>query len=328
MGEIIKFDNSINKNNNQIMSIFKNEIEHIKNIRSKFSDEDEDIVKDLDFLEGYLTNLTIKYKEKNWKTESSQNKFINSYNCLKSDLKDEDDVWKAFFFSEFIYFSDINSGLIYEDDEYIKMIINAIDNNMQNFDINNSILINKIINDVRKSIIKNLFHNDENDETYKMVNVVEGIVDGFDLLTIFNWYKDDNLEDIYDKEDLQNGILTIDRIYNYYKDQEEIVSLIKEASFYSEHGFDEKYDDSEEMLKIKIINGIKFINNFPEEYKLYFIQLVRRINSKKSIDEELYEIIKLTNLYLSMGEQITEYDFEDLNHYLDLVEVKIKNKSL
>lgn len=327
MGKIIKYNNNINKNNDQIMSIFNNEIKNIKHIRSSFDEDNEDIIKDLDFLEGYLTNLTVKYKDKNWKTESTQTRFIDSYNFLKKDMKNEDEVWKAFFFSEFIYFADINSGLIHEDNDYIKMIINAIDTNTEDLDISNSFLIKEIINDVRKPIIKRLFQKKEEDETYKMINVIEGIIDGFDLLTIFNWYKDDNLEEDYEKEDLQNGILTIDRIYNYYKEQEEIISLIKEATFYSKHSLDEKYDDSEDVFKIKIINSIKLIKKFPEEYKFYYIQLVRRINSRKLIDQELYELIELTNLYINMGDQITEYDFEDLNHYLDLIEDKYKNKS-
>ena len=66
MGDIVKFDNRISDTNNDILNIFKTEINNIKNLRSDF-DDDDFFVEEFDYLEGYLSNLLLTYKNRNWK---------------------------------------------------------------------------------------------------------------------------------------------------------------------------------------------------------------------------------------------------------------------
>lgn len=329
MGDIVKFDNRISETNGEIINIFKTEINNIKTLRNDF-DEDDDYIKDLDYLEGYLTALSIKYEDKTWKSKNVQDKFIDLYNSFKDKLKDEDDVWKVFFFSELIYFTDINSSLIKDNKEYVYRVIRGIDTNIEDIGIDNKKLINEIIVDVRKNVIRNLFIDKESkDEDEKMVNVVEGIVNGDNLLTIYSWYKDDNLEEDEDlNKDLQNGIITLDRVSDYYIRKEELVNLLKYTDFYINNKDEEEYIDDEHFRRMDILCKIDLLKSYPEEYKFYYLQLARKINSKKDINLELKEITELTDLYLTMGEQITEYDYEDLDYFVEMVGGKNENRRL
>ena len=328
MNNIIKFDNSINETSESIKLIFNKELKNIKNLRKKFDENNGDIINDLDYLEGYISNLIVKHRDKNWKPKNTEKKFVDLYNSFNERLKDDDEVWKVFFLSEFIYFSDVNSSLLNEDEDYINLIVTAIDTNLENFNISDTNTIKRIINDVRKNVIKNLFKNIDSEDVEKMVDIVEGIASGINLLTINGWYKDDNIDYEDENDNLQTGILTLDRVYNYYKKQEDMEDLIKYTSFYRNHDIDEEYDDSEEKRRMGIINSILLLKKYPEEYKLYYLDLARNINAKRLIDEELHEIIGLTSLYLKMGEQITEYDYEDLKHYVDLLERSYNNKNI
>ena len=329
MGDIVKFDNRISDTNNDILNIFKTEINNIKNLRSDF-DDDDFFVEEFDYLEGYLSNLLLTYKNRNWKSKNVQERFIELYDNMKNKLKEDDEVWKAFFFSELIYFTDINSSLINNNDDYVYMVVKGIDSNIEDIGIDNKNLISNIINSVDKKVIKNLFANKESDEDeYKMINVVEGIVNKDSLLTIYSWYKDDNLDkDENISKDLQNGIITFDRIYDYYIEQEEFVNLMNFANFYNANKDEDEYIDDDHFRRMDIINKIRSLKSFPEEYKFYYLQLARKINSKKDINRELVEITELTDLYLTMGDQITEYDYEDLDHFIEVVGGKYENRGL
>lgn len=299
MGEVIKFNNSINETNDKIKSIFNSVINEINKDINEFTDLDEDTINELKYLENYIRELSLKIENKNWKSKTVEERFIDTYDYFK-EIKD-DELWKVFCISELIYFTDINSSILDENKDYTNLILTALDTNMDEIDINNKEMINKIIDDVQKPIIKNVFNNYDEDQSYKMIDIVDGLSSGIDLLTVSNWYKDEKeLEN--DSYSLKNGILTIDRIYNYYIEQEYYNYLFKKLAL-EQHNNDIEKIEQEHNYNISILNKILLIKSYSESDKLKYIDTIRKINSNYTLEEQLEKVINLTSIYLEHLEE-------------------------
>ena len=129
-------------------------------------------------------------------------------------------------------------------------------------------------------------------------------------------------------EDLQNGILTIDRIYNYYRKKEEIYDLLKLLDQYKNNEELEDYYSNNHLERVNVINAINLIKEFPEDYKLYYIELIRKINKTKDIEKELKQVLELTCFYLNMGDQLEEFDYDDIKHYINMIGGKNEDRRL
>ena len=68
----------------------------------------------------------------------------------------------------------------------------------------------------------------------------------------------------------------------------------------------------------KIIDSIGNIELFDNEYQEIYLKLVRKIIQMRNVDIEIDNLVRLTGLYLEMGAQITEFDMEDIEHYLEI----------
>ena len=106
MGEVIKFNNSINETNDKIKSIFNSVINEINKDINSFSDLDKETIDELKYLENYISKLLLKIENKNWKSRIVEEKFIDIYDYFK-EIK-EDKISQLFYLSELIYFTDIN----------------------------------------------------------------------------------------------------------------------------------------------------------------------------------------------------------------------------
>ena len=175
---------------------------------------------------------------------------------------------------------------------------------MEEINIKNKEMINKIIDDVQKPIIKNVFNNYDEDQSYKMIDIVDGISSGIDLITVSNWYKDEKeLEN--DSYSLKNGILTIDRIYNYYIEQEYYNYLFKKLAL-EQHNEDTKKLEQEHNYNTSILNKILLLNSYSESDKLKYIDTIRKINSNYALEEQIDKVINLTDVYLIHLEETSE----------------------
>ena len=302
MGKVISFNNSINETNDKIKSIFNSVINEINKVINEFTDLDEDTINELKYLENYIRELSLKIENKNWKSKTVEERFIDTYDYFK-EIKD-DELWKVFCISELIYFTDINSSILDENKDYTDLILVALDTNMEEIGIKSKEVINKVISDVEKPIIKNVFNSYDEDKSYKMIDIVDGISSGIDLITVSNWYKDEKeLEN--DSYSLKNGILTIDRIYNYYIEQEYYNYLFKKLAL-EQHNEDTKKLEQEHNYNVSILNKILLLNSYSESDKLKYIDTIRKINSNYALEEQIDKVINLTDVYLIHLEETSE----------------------
>ena len=302
MGKVINFDNSINETNDKIKSIFYSVINEINKVINEFTDLDEDTINELKYLENYIRELSLKIENKNWKSKTVEERFIDTYDYFK-EIKD-DELWKVFCISELIYFTDINSSILDENKDYTNLILVALDTNMEEIGIKSKEVINKVISDVEKPIIKNVFNSYDEDKSYKMIDIVDGLSSGIDLITVSNWYKDEKeLEN--DSYSLKNGILTIDRIYNYYIEQEYYNYLFKKLAL-EQHNEDTKKLEQEHNYNTSILNKILLLNSYSESDKLKYIDTIRKINSNYALEEQIDKVINLTDVYLIHLEETSE----------------------
>ena len=314
MAIIYNFDRGNTVSNDRIKTIFEEAINNSKELRRKYKDDDFYVLDDLDYLEGYVSDLLVKIKDKNWKISKLQDQFLKHYEEYDFNKEYSDEEWNTFFLLELIYLSDINPTLLYEEYYYIDLVVNSINSNFDEFGIDNKDMISKIINNVRKPAVKRLFHTEE-EESYKMDDVVDGIIHDTDLLTIISWFKNTTL-DSSDEDDLDNGILTFDRVFDYYQEQEELLDLNRFKD-YRNNNIDE-YEESIHTHNQIILSNILKFKKYSENSKFNYLELIKVIHRKHNIDEELIDVINLTSLYMQMGNQIDEFDIEDLEHYLKI----------
>lgn len=307
MGQIIEFNNSLNSTNYKIKEIFKETLDDIKKIREE--DMKSEIGNnDLDFLNRYIESLSVKAENGNWKTSAAEEKFIDCYNSFKQ--KNMDKVSKVFLESELIYVSDIDSSILNEDDNYVYSVVSAIDTNSESFGLNNKVMIDKIIKTVKNSTIKKIFADEKNIKR-KMENIIEAIVEGEDILTIYSWYNSDNSDELT----LDNGILTLNKVYDYYMNQAQGVHEMKTYS-YQKTNENAYYEDAEYDRNISSISKILLLKHYPEKYKELYLRIVKSIKENRNLIDQINEVVKLTDFYIENGENIVNFSENDIMLYM------------
>ena len=146
-----------------------------------------------------------------------------------------------------------------------------------------------------------------------MNDIVDGLGKGYNPLLISALYDAD-----YPKDDnLEEGKLTLDRIKDYYLSQEEL-RFYYDSEYIDLETAKKKHDIIEDLLE-----KVSCIKSFSKKYQRIYLDVMKKVIKKHNIDEEIMDVVKLTALYLDHGEQITEFDEEDIEHYLSL---KIDNR--
>ena len=156
MGDIIQFNRNLNSSNNDIQNIFSEIISDLKISLKKVYPEEEELVFELEYFKSYISNMYEKSKERNWKNESKEKKYIEYYNSLKKDSKNLSDLNRTYFLSLFTYCSDINSSLLNEDKDYVKSIVESIDCKIKYNQLPKIKIIESVINDLTRPMIKEL----------------------------------------------------------------------------------------------------------------------------------------------------------------------------
>lgn len=313
MGDVIKFSLEKNNTNNEIKSIFVDLTNRIKNTMS--SVEDQEVLDEFNYLEGYITSLFIKVKNGNWKTEKKEEKYINLFKLFDSEKYAFSNLYKTYFLSLFTYLSDINSSILDEDVEYVDNIVESVDRGMESFKITDKELIGKILKDITKPIIKDVV-NKSDDPRYALYDIIDGLVSGRNVLTVSSWYMNEEKEESIDINEP-----TIDQIRNYYLEQEKYRYIEKS---YNVNDLDSIA--KEHQMNVMFLSSIYLINGFDDNYKKIYIDITKKILSKNNIDEQIKDIINLTKVYLEYDEQIVELDKQDIEHYLRLGGKKYENR--
>jgi len=329
MGDVIKFDNSYNENNAPVFYIFIDVVKQLRRMKEEIVKDFDNTYNELDYLESYIYYLAAKIRIKNWKSSELQDLFISKYHYFKETTLDIDDLLRVYYLSELIYFTDLESGLVKEDNEYITYILKGLDNNLDNIKITDKESIKRILKSIRKPIIKELFKY-EIDETFKMIDIIDSVYNKVDLFTISTWYHEDP-EDEYKKiieDDLLNGILTIDRVYNYYVEQQNLCYLWK---LYKLDRSNKKMSVEESLKhkdKFDTIDKMVSIKSYSERSRFNYLYAIREIASKKSINEEIEDITNLTKFYIKHKKDIDNYSMNQIRKIYKKAKKKVlKNEN-
>ena len=299
MGEIVSFDRS-SKIDKVISKLLKVMVKDIYKER-KNKDEIEDSLFELDFLERSLYTVMAKLEQNGWKNENTKRKFLDHY----SYLFDTYEFNMNFVFHELylVLITDIYPRILYNENKYVASVINGIDLDIHenHEDINYIKDFLEVLNN--QTIIKAVMSDDEKLNDDNIYDIITSYKEGKDIATIVSYFNE--AEDI---EVLDNGIITIDRIQNYYLFQTELLFTTLNNS-----DIEEKNNIIDYNSYINTFNEITSINFYPEKYKTIYIDIIiKNINSNKSDIERLKFARALTEIYYENEESIGTLDYDDI----------------
>lgn len=297
MNKVIEFKKNNNLEiNEQLLYLFDELDKEIK-IFVNSSEYDEELFDDLI---SYFYEVYNKVKNNSYNNVSTT-KFLIKFNSI-TDEKDKTD--KLINSLEYIRLYDILKGNLFKaDDEIVKLMLYL----PWEFDIDKEFFNNVIKyfqNDTMKKSI-----NEETDRTKKVNKFLEYcdvIEKGYNPILMCNDSKE-KTEEI----SLDSGIMTIDRIYNYYINQANSLRSITENV-----PSDEILNELEKILLIK-----KFNNKIQNK----FILIARNIDSNCNVlIDKLNCISSLVIIFLHFKDKL---DIMDINILESMVLYKTMNEA-
>ena len=309
MGEVIPFKIEHSKYNSRVLRIFNNISKKVKYAKNAVADYYNDSVDELNFLDGYLSNLIVKYKDgKTWKNEKVQKKYISMINDYEFDFKEDPDNRVNIVYYELIltYLFDI-CPLLYKEDKYtLRDLVSAFDSDLSEHLETNSKVNREKVKVLFNPLIQELIHMDEDIYiTKNMEDILKLYEEGQTIPQILSLYKDSEQEE--ESITLDKGIITVDRIHDYYTFQNDLlIKILKKSN----KDVDEKYYKYYDSL-----GYLYSIDKLEDKYKLYFIALINNMRSKnKSLDEELKFVSYLSDFYRFYGEDIYKIDYDNIKN--------------
>lgn len=297
MNKVIEFKKNSNLEiNEQLLYLFDELGKEIK-IFVNSSEYDTELFDDLI---SYFYEVYNKVKNNSYNNVSTI-KFLTKFNCI-TDEKDKTD--KLINSLEYIRLYDILKGNLFKaDDEIVKLMLYL----PWEFDIDKEFFNNVIKyfqNDTMKKSI-----NEETDRTKKVNKFLEYcdvIEKGYNPILMCNDSKE-KTEEI----SLDSGIMTIDRIYNYYINQANSLRNITDNV-----PSDEILNELEKILLIK-----KFNNKIQNK----FILIARNIDSNcNALIDKLKCISSLVIIFLHFKDKL---DIMDINILESMVLYKTMNEA-
>lgn len=297
MNKVIEFKKNNNLEiNEQLLYLFDELDKEIK-IFVNSSEYDTELFDDLI---SYFYEVYNKVKNNSYNNVSTT-KFLTKFNCI-TDEKDKTD--KLINSLEYIRIYDMLKGNLFKaDDEIVKLMLYL----PWEFDIDKEFFNNVIKyfqNDTMKKSI-----NEETDRTKKVNKFLEYcdvIEKGYNPILMCNDSKE-KTEEI----SLDSGIMTIDRIYNYYINQANSLRNITDNV-----PSDEILNELEKILLIK-----KFNNKIQNK----FILIARNINSNcNALIDKLKCISSLVIIFLHFKDKL---DIMDINILESMVLYKTMNET-
>ena len=309
MGEVIPFKIEHSKFNSRIQRIFSRISKRVKYAKNADLGDYNDSMNELNFLDGYLSNLIVKYKDgKTWKNEKVQKKYISMINDYEFDFKEDPYNRVNIVYYELIltYLFDI-CPLLYKEDKYtLRDLVSAFDSDLSEHLETNSKVNREKVKVLFNPLIQELIHMDEDIYiTKNMEDILKLYEEGQTIPQILSLYKESEQEE--ESITLDKGIITVDRIHDYYTYQNDLlIKILKQSN----KDVDEKYYKYYDSL-----GYLYSIDKLEDKYKLYFIALINNMRSKnKSLDEELKFVSYLSDLYRFYGEDIYKIDYDNIKN--------------
>lgn len=284
MGNIVDF-NELKKNskNEKLDELIKKSYNDIK----KFETKNKELIDDnFKILYDFLKEL---YLNENKRLLSSKliDRFISNFDKVTYD---EDDSNKYYLMLEYFYLAFKSKGKIFiNDDEYLSVILKSF---CEMDEINPKSYLD-IVNTLSNTGIKKIINNEKKDKKVLMVDIIDALNNGKNILDIYLIYNDDN------KDDMELSIYTIDNIHNYYLNQ---------IAFF--------YDKIDQHI-VDNIDSILLIKTYSDDIKYKFIQLVIKIRSiSNTLITEISLLSDLVDIIFSFSDDLEKIDKETMESML------------
>lgn len=289
MAEIIDFDSIVVNSDSK-----KKLIEEFNKIEQKINTFIKDNGDDIDnkFKELYIRFMQFKKRanEELFLTDSQSERFLNTY---KEICYDEDEFYECYRILEYINIVGLfKNRVLSKESSFIKILIDSIasydDITIKDYNKVIPILLNKKIEELLKMQDPKIKKKD------KMIDYIDQILNGYNLLEIYSYEIEKGNTDF---DDLSAGIMTIDRIYNFYVYILEAINSIKENC----------------IKNGNMIYKMILINSFSNESQLKFINIIKKIKKyNQGLVVQLKFICILVEIYLKLGKKIENYSEDNI----------------
>ena len=283
MGNIIDISDRFNIQNKKL-EIFNN-VANKKGLRNEIKKYD----KHYEYIITKFDEIYDKLKKGLW-SNKNDNKFVEKFESITAS---EDETLKYINELEFIYLYDLLKEDIFKvKDEYINIILYIPDSFLDVQKKSYKELIECLSN---KKIIEILDKKEtKNEKKYEIFDYVECILDGENPIEFALLPNDEEKLDTLD-----SGIITIDRIYNFYSYE---VMVLKSLS--------PNIINDEISNIIEIIKLIKKYNNINQNKYIELTKTIR--NSAPNLIENIKNVSSLTSIFLTFDKKIDEIDLKML----------------
>lgn len=306
MGEVVAFTKKTGKYDLKIRETFHDINKKIKYARNVCNSISTDSIDELNYLDGYISDIIIKTKENSWKSDTVQSKYISLITDYNKEFKNNKKNRINIVFYELIltYLFDIDSRLALQDSEYIKNVVEAFDDIMSEGIISSNKDVKKKLIILTSPIIKKLVLSDE--EIYNKSNIIDIITmidKGYSIPDIISTFKE--TDELEEDINLDKGIITIEKIHDFYKFQNNMyISLMENSNRKADDMYYKFYDS---------LGYLYSINHFDDDKKLNFIYLVNDMRSKnKGIQEELKFVSYLSDIYKRYKEHLDDLGMNNI----------------
>ena len=297
MGNIIDISDRFNIQNKKL-EIFNN-VANKKDLRNEIKKYD----KHYEYIITKFDEIYDKLKKGLW-SNKNDNKFVEKFESITAS---EDETLKYINELEFIYLYDLLKEDIFKvKDEYINIFLYIPDSFLDVQKKSYEELIKCLSN---KKIIEILDKKEtKNEKKYEIFDYVECILDGENPIEFALLPNDEEKLDTLD-----SGIITIDRIYNFYSYE---VMVLKSLS--------PNIINDEVSNIIEMIPLIKKYNNINQNKYIELTKTIR--NSAPNLIENIKNVSSLTSIFLTFDKKIDEIDLKMLE--IMLFDKIIKQKSI
>lgn len=283
MGNIIDISDRFNIQNKKL-EIFNN-VANKKGLRNEIKKYD----KHYEYIITKFDEIYDKLKKGLW-SNKIDNKFVEKFESITAS---EDETLKYINELEFIYLYDLLKEDIFKvKDEYINIFLYIPDSFLDVQKKSYEELIRCLSN---KKIIEILDKKEtKNEKKYEIFDYVECILDGENPIEFALLPNDEEKLDTLD-----SGIITIDRIYNFYSYE---VMVLKSLS--------PNIINDEVSNIIEMIPLIKKYNNINQNKYIELTKTIR--NSAPNLIENIKNVSSLTSIFLTFDKKIDEIDLKML----------------
>ena len=302
MGEIVPFCRKANGDENVkfiLLSIKRNLDKYLTN-NNCFKDDKSFI----EMFSSTIKTIVEKLDINGWKSPSIKKRFVDVYNYINSNACDNDFLEqydKMFYDIILVSMTNIYPYILDHNDEYLFGMIKGINQTSRYSSIQDPLLMREFLKVLDNRKLMQLIMIDGEDLIPDNVeDVCNFVLNGTELKDIINIYEspDGSVDDI------NKGIVTIDRIKNYY-------NYITDLIYSHELEVTDNKDAKENLLAdyndykntFDRIEELRFMDEKSQLNYIYYVSQIRgKINN--SIFDELSEIQALTNLYLTYQSQL------------------------